>query len=80
MTDFLVHDLGLRSYAEALSFQREVAAQRISKATAEMAVVLTLNSWLAMDEMKISSTKGRAKLLTFVAQHDDVDVLIGLRE
>ena len=32
MTDFLVHDLGLRSYAEALSFQREVAAQRISKA------------------------------------------------
>ena len=32
MTDFLVHDLGLRSYAETLSFQREVAAQRISKA------------------------------------------------
>ena len=32
MTDFLVYDLGLRRYAEALSFQREVAAQRISKA------------------------------------------------
>ncbi len=31
MTDFFVHDLGLRSYAEALSFQREVAAKRISK-------------------------------------------------
>lgn len=29
--DFLVHDLGLRSYAEALSFQRDVAAKRISK-------------------------------------------------
>lgn len=26
-----MHDLGLRSYAEALSFQREVAAKRISK-------------------------------------------------
>jgi lipoyl(octanoyl) transferase len=31
VTDFLVHDLGLRRYAEALSFQREVAAKRISK-------------------------------------------------
>ncbi len=31
MKEFLVHDLGLRSYAEALSFQREVAAKRISK-------------------------------------------------
>jgi lipoyl(octanoyl) transferase len=29
--EFLVYDLGLRSYAEALSFQREVAAKRISK-------------------------------------------------
>jgi lipoate-protein ligase B len=32
VTDFLVYDLGLRRYAEALSFQREVAAQRITKA------------------------------------------------
>ena len=31
MKEFLVCDLGLRSYAEALSFQREVAAKRISK-------------------------------------------------
>lgn len=31
MKEFLVYDLGLRSYAEALSFQREVAAKRISK-------------------------------------------------
>jgi lipoyl(octanoyl) transferase len=29
--EFLVYDLGLRSYAEALSFQRDVAAKRISK-------------------------------------------------
>jgi lipoyl(octanoyl) transferase len=29
--EFLVLDLGLRSYAEALSFQRDVAAKRISK-------------------------------------------------
>jgi lipoyl(octanoyl) transferase len=29
--EFLVYDLGLRSYAEALSFQREVAAKRIAK-------------------------------------------------
>ena len=29
--EFLVYDLGLRSYAEALSFQREMAAKRISK-------------------------------------------------
>jgi lipoate-protein ligase B len=29
--EFLVVDLGLRSYAEALSFQREVAAARIAK-------------------------------------------------
>jgi lipoate-protein ligase B len=29
--EFLVVDLGLRSYAEALSFQREVAARRIAK-------------------------------------------------
>ena len=31
MKEFLVYDLGLRSYAEALSFQREVAAKRIAK-------------------------------------------------
>jgi lipoyl(octanoyl) transferase len=31
VNEFLVLDLGLRSYAEALSFQREVAAKRISK-------------------------------------------------
>ena len=31
MKDFLVLDLGLRSYAEALAFQREVAAARIDK-------------------------------------------------
>lgn len=31
MKEFLVYDLGLRSYAEALSFQREAAAKRISK-------------------------------------------------
>lgn len=31
MKEFLVYDLGLRSYAEALSFQREMAAKRISK-------------------------------------------------
>lgn len=31
MTDFLVLDLGLRSYAEALAFQRKVAAARIDK-------------------------------------------------
>lgn len=31
MKEFLVLDLGLRSYAEALSFQREVAAARIAK-------------------------------------------------
>jgi len=29
--EFLVYDLGLRSYAEALSFQRDVAAKRIRK-------------------------------------------------
>ena len=29
--EFLVRDLGLRSYAEALSLQRELAADRISK-------------------------------------------------
>jgi lipoate-protein ligase B len=29
--EFLVFDMGLRSYAEALSFQREVAAARIAK-------------------------------------------------
>jgi lipoate-protein ligase B len=29
--EFLVYDLGLRSYAEALSFQRELAAARIDK-------------------------------------------------
>lgn len=31
MKEFLVVDLGLRSYAEALSFQRELAAARIDK-------------------------------------------------
>ena len=31
MKDFLVLDLGLRSYAEALSFQRALAAARIAK-------------------------------------------------
>ncbi len=31
MKEFLVYDLGLRSYAEALSFQRDIAAKRISK-------------------------------------------------
>lgn len=37
---FLVHDLGLRSYAEALSFQRDVAAKRISKEIAQDVLLL----------------------------------------
>ncbi len=40
MTDFLVYDLGLRRYAEALSFQREVAAQRITKAIPQDVLLL----------------------------------------
>lgn len=40
MKDFLVYDLGLRSYAEALSFQREVAAARIAKRVPEDVLLL----------------------------------------
>ena len=40
MKEFLVVDLGLRSYAEALSFQRELAAARISKAVDRDVLVL----------------------------------------
>ena len=40
MKDFLVLDLGLRSYAEALSFQREVAAARIDKRVAQDVLIL----------------------------------------
>lgn len=35
-----MHDLGLRSYAEALSFQRDVAAKRISKEIAQDVLLL----------------------------------------
>jgi lipoyl(octanoyl) transferase len=38
--DFLVLDLGLRSYAEALSFQREVAAARIDKRVPQDVLIL----------------------------------------
>jgi lipoate-protein ligase B len=38
--DFLVLDLGLRSYAEALSFQRGLAAARIAKRVAHDVLVL----------------------------------------
>ncbi len=40
MKDFLVLDLGLRSYAEALSFQREVAAARIDKRVPQDVLIL----------------------------------------
>lgn len=40
MKDFLVLDLGLRSYAEALSFQRSLAAARIAKRVAQDVLVL----------------------------------------
>lgn len=40
MKDFLVYDLGLRSYAEALSVQREVAAARIAKRVPEDVLLL----------------------------------------
>ena len=40
MKDFLVLDLGLRSYAEALSFQRSLAAARIAKHVAQDVLVL----------------------------------------
>lgn len=40
MKDFLVLDLGLRSYAEALSFQREVAATRIDKRVPQDVLIL----------------------------------------
>jgi lipoate-protein ligase B len=40
MKDFLVLDLGLRSYAEALSFQRALAAARIAKRVAHDVLVL----------------------------------------
>ena len=40
MQDFLVLDLGLRSYAEALSFQRSLAAARIAKRVAHDVLVL----------------------------------------
>jgi lipoyl(octanoyl) transferase len=38
--DFLVLDLGLRSYAEALSFQRQLAAARIAKRVPQDVLVL----------------------------------------
>jgi lipoyl(octanoyl) transferase len=38
--DFLVLDLGLRSFAEALSFQREVAAARIDKRVPQDVLIL----------------------------------------
>lgn len=38
--EFLVYDLGLRSYAEALSFQREVAAARIAKRVPQDVLIL----------------------------------------
>ena len=40
MRDFLVLDLGLRSYAEALSFQRQLAAARIAKRVPQDVLVL----------------------------------------
>ncbi len=40
MKDFLVLDLGLRSYAEALSFQRSLAAARIARRVAQDVLVL----------------------------------------
>ena len=40
MKDFLVLDLGLRSYAEALSFQRALAAARIAKRVPHDVLVL----------------------------------------
>lgn len=40
MKDFLVLDLGLRSYAEALSFQRSLAAARIAKRVSHDVLVL----------------------------------------
>jgi lipoyl(octanoyl) transferase len=40
LKDFLVLDLGLRSYAEALAFQREVAAARIDKRVAKDVLIL----------------------------------------
>jgi lipoyl(octanoyl) transferase len=40
MKDFLVLDLGLRGYAEALSFQRSLAAARIAKRVAHDVLVL----------------------------------------
>jgi len=40
MKDFLVLDLGLRSYAEALSFQRSLAAARIAKRVPHDVLVL----------------------------------------
>ena len=40
LKDFLVLDLGLRSYAEALSFQREVAAARIDKRVPQDVLIL----------------------------------------
>jgi len=40
LKDFLVLDLGLRSYAEALAFQREVAAARIDKRVPQDVLIL----------------------------------------
>jgi lipoyl(octanoyl) transferase len=40
LKDFLVLDLGLRSYAEALAFQREVAAARIEKRVPQDVLIL----------------------------------------
>lgn len=40
MSDFLVLDLGLRSYAEALSFQRALAAARIARRVPQDVLVL----------------------------------------
>ena len=40
MKDFLVLDLGLRNYAEALAFQREVAAARIEKRVPQDVLIL----------------------------------------
>ncbi len=42
--EFLVYDLGLRSYAEALSFQREVAVKRISKEIPQDVLLLVEHS------------------------------------
>jgi lipoyl(octanoyl) transferase len=40
MPEFLVYNLGLRSYAEALAFQRDVAAKRISKEISQDVLLL----------------------------------------